>query len=198
MKVELIHLTPNALALCAGAMSKCYDKNVSPASVVKYGVQSGHFSVLEHAHATFDIECSLAVLGQLTRHRHLSFTVKSSRGAMSHYPGDYDCPQSILSHPSATKHIEQTFQIYKDLIQSGVPTEDAAYLLPKGTITKLRVTGNLRAWLEYLPKRLCLRAMPEHREVAKEIKKLLAFELPEVFANVTTPCDTCKETKCEF
>ena len=195
MKAQLIHLTPNALELCAGAMSKCYDKQVSSASVVKYGVQSGHLSVLEHATATFDLECSLGVLGQITRHRHFSFTVMSTRGAEM---TACEIPDSLKEHQIFVSHFNNTFTLYKLAVDIGIPLQDAAYLLPKGTITKLRVTGNLRAWLEYLPKRLCKRAMPEHRELAMEIKTILGGELPEVFGDVAPPCSICKETKCSF
>ena len=197
MKAQLIHLTPNALELCAGAMSKCYDKKVSPASVVKYGVQSGHLSVLEHAHATFDVECSLAVLGQITRHRHFSFTVMSTRGAVM---DDHEIPDGLTGTARMIyiQSIKNAFNDYERLINLGVKLQDAAYVLPKGTITKLRITGNLRTWLEYLPKRLCQRAMPEHRELAMAMTDALVKVLPEVFGEVTAPCDVCMEPSCKF
>lgn len=195
--VKLIHLTPRAMELCAGAMSKCYDRKVSAASVVKYGVQSGHLSVLEHAHATFDIECSLAVLGQITRHRHLSFTVMSTRGAVM---DDSAIPEDLTGTARMIylQSIKNAFDDYKKLIDLGVPLEKAAYVLPKGTITKLRVTGSLRAWLEYLPKRLCRRAMSEHRELADHIRAILESNLPDVFGGNLMNCANCKETNCKF
>lgn len=195
--VKLIHLTPCAMELCAGAMSKCYDRKVSAASVVKYGVQSGHLSVLEHAHATFDIECSLAVLGQITRHRHLSFTVMSTRGAVM---DNSVVPEGLTGIVRAIflKSVKNSFDSYRLLIERGVPLEKAAYVLTKGTITKLRVTGSLRAWLEYLPKRLCRRAMHEHRMIAQEINGHLNACLPDVFPKNLMNCGNCKETNCKF
>jgi thymidylate synthase ThyX len=53
--------------------------------------------------------------------------------------------------------------------------QDLAYLLPQGTMTNMVVTGNFRAWYEYLPKRLCKRAMPEHRKVAEAIQELIGY-----------------------
>ncbi len=49
---------------------------------------------------------------------------------------------------------------YKECIADGLAEQDAAYFLPQGVETSLVVTGNFRAWYEYLPKRLCKRAMP--------------------------------------
>ena len=62
----------------------------------------------------------------------------------------------------------------------------------------LVVTGNFRAWFEYLPKRMCARAQTEHREVANEIKRLLAENAPEIFKDVTAPCSNYNETSCDF
>lgn len=52
----------------------------SGSETVQKAVEAGHLSVLEHCYASFEITVSTSVLLQLTRHRHLSFTVQSSRG----------------------------------------------------------------------------------------------------------------------
>jgi thymidylate synthase (FAD) len=76
--------------------------------------------------------------------------------------------------------------------------QDLAYLLPQGTMTNMVVTGNFRAWYEYLPKRLCKRAMPEHRKVAEAIHNLLAHYVPEVFDRNFLNCKNCTEKGCDF
>ena len=78
--VELISITPNHMELLKTACSQPYGKSVTDKSVKKI-IASGHLSVLEHCYASFLVRCSVRVLGQLTRHRHLSFTVKSARGS---------------------------------------------------------------------------------------------------------------------
>jgi thymidylate synthase ThyX len=42
-------------------------------------LRKGHWSVLEHCYVSFKIKCSYKVIYQMTRHRHLSFTVSSTR-----------------------------------------------------------------------------------------------------------------------
>lgn len=197
--VTLIHFPPNYMDIIAGAMSKCYDKKVGHKAVVKHAVEAGHLSVLEHVSCTFDIECSLAVLGQFTRHRHISPTVKSTRGA------DFECEYII---PEAFKgtdwedayvaNVTLALMLYKEMVAEGVKHEDAAYVLPKGTLTKLRVTANLRTWFEYLPKRQCKRAMPEHRVLAALLHGELAEAMPEVFLREFMNCKNCTEHGCEF
>ena len=61
------------------------------------------------------------------------------------------------------------------------------------------ITGNFRAWYEYLPKRLCARAMAEHQELAKQILNILSESAPEIFGNNSfMNCENCKEKSCDF
>ena len=80
IKAELVGFTPDYMKILQLSAGKCYGNEVSYKGVQSI-INSGHLSVLEHCNAIFDVNCSIAVLGQLTRHRHLSFTVKSARGS---------------------------------------------------------------------------------------------------------------------
>lgn len=84
------------------------------------------------------------------------------------------------------------------MLDDGAAEQDAAYWLPQGAMTDIVVTGNFRAWYEYLPKRLCRRAMPEHRELAELIHKELAKVAPEIFDRCFLNCEHCTERSCEF
>ena len=48
-------------------------------SFVRSIIKRGHESVLEHVSLTFHIICDRAIMAELTRHRHASFTVESTR-----------------------------------------------------------------------------------------------------------------------
>lgn len=183
--VTLLSITPNYMELLKAACGKPYGNDVSEKGI-KAIIESGHLSVLEHCYASFEVNCSVRVLGQLTRHRHLSFTVKSARGSkFTTYLGEDAIGDEMIKQ-------------YKLLIDDGVPYEDAAYLLPQGVETSMVITGNFRAWFEYLPKRLCMRAMPEHRQVAVRILELLQDHAPEIFERKFLNCENCKEKSCDF
>lgn len=187
-KVELKAITPNAVDLIKFACSMPYGKEISD-KALKSIINSGHLSVLEHATATFHIKCSVRVLGQITRHRHLSFTVKSARGSKFDtfvYP-DGDVMQ-------ASCFLED----YAEALADGLTLEEAAYYLPQGVETEFVVTANFRAWFEYLPKRLCKRAMPEHRELAQQIYAALKTACPLVFDRNFLNCKNCNERSCSF
>lgn len=195
-KAELISITPDYMELLKTACSKPYGKDVSEKGIQSI-INSGHLSILEHCYASFEVECSVRVLGQLTRHRHLSFTCKSARGSIF---DTLETPHFDFKTDAATYDYLKSIALepYKLALEAGMKEEAAAYLLPQGIRTSIVVTGNFRAWFEYLPKRLCKRAMPEHRELADKIQKALAEAAPEIFKRNFMNCDNCTESSCEF
>lgn len=191
-KAELISITPDYMELLKTACSQPYGKDVTDKSVKKI-IASGHLSVLEHCYASFLVKCSVRVLGQLTRHRHLSFTVKSARG--SHFDTFVD-PFALECVPLDNTSTGTDY--VRAMVFENAKEEQAAYFLPQGVETSMVVTGNFRAWYEYLPKRLCRRAMPEHRELAELINQELAKAAPEIFDRTFLNCSNCIESSCDF
>lgn len=190
--VDLISMTPNYMEVLKTACSQPYGKDVTEKSIKKI-IESGHLSVLEHCYASFLVTCSVRVLGQLTRHRHLSFTCKSARGSR------FDTlvnPYTLESVPLGDFNVGRTYN--SALNDEDTKEEQAAYFLPQGVETSLVVTGNFRAWYEYLPKRLCKRAMPEHRKLAELIQECLADAAPEIFDKNFMNCKKCTERSCDF
>lgn len=190
--VDLISMTPNYMALLECACKQPYGKDVTEKSIKKI-IESGHLSVLEHCYASFLVTCSVRVLGQLTRHRHLSFTCKSARGSR------FDTlvnPYTLGRVPLSDFNVGRTYN--SALSDKDTKEEQAAYFLPQGVETSLVVTGNFRAWYEYMPKRLCKRAMPEHRKLAEMIQERLADAAPEIFDRNFMNCKNCTERSCDF
>lgn len=200
MRVILRNYTP--LNTAAHAMGQCYGKSVGVSALAR-ATQSGHLSLLEHTLVTFDIEMSQKCLAQITRHRHLSFTVKSTRGADFGDATWFDSTE----HPEIendmgqlmNKLIENQIEEYRCLVDAGVPYQVASYVLPLATNVTMTVSGSLRAWMEYLPKRLCKRASTEHQQVARAIyKKLNAIYPSFVNLEMLGMCSGCKEVSCDF
>lgn len=200
MRVVLQNYTP--LNTAAHAMGKCYGKSVGVSALAR-AAHSGHLSLLEHSLVTFDIEMSQKCLAQITRHRHLSFTVKSTRGADFSKATWFDSTE----HPEIATDmgqlmntlIENQIKEYRNLVESGVPYQVASYVLPLATNVTMTVSGSLRAWMEYLPKRLCKRASTEHQQVARAIySKLNAIYPSFVNLEMLGMCSGCKEVSCDF
>ena len=166
-------------------------------------IKSGHTSTTEHVHFTFAVEgVSRALLAQLTRHRHLSFSVQTQSynkfSSESRSGGfDYVKPQTINWESPAFKTYDEAKQIkernrlieaneefekameqiqeaYDKLISLGIPQEDARSVLPNAATCNLVTSGNLRAWLEFYKKRKKGEgAQAEIAEFAEHIKKAI-------------------------
>nr|DAS19425.1 MAG TPA: Thymidylate synthase complementing protein [Caudoviricetes sp.] len=197
MKVELKHTEP--LDKCTGGMGMCYGAKCSINSLVK-AVSAGHLSLLEHANATFELECSQKCLAQITRHRHFSFTVESTRGKDITDNRYYELPLKDKELNDIISDLwKLSVEAYELLVDSGESKEHAAYVLPLMANVKFYITGNLRTWFEYLQKRLCNRASDEHKELALEIYKRLHVLYPSIFnTDVMGLCCGCKESSCDF
>ncbi|SUE29567.1 FAD-dependent thymidylate synthase [Nocardia farcinica] len=158
-------------------------------------INQGHESVLEHASATFYIEASRSVLTELNTHRHLSRSVVSQRYVDVTELGCH-VPPAINELPDHLKSLafiylddaeDQAHQSYQALVsilaEAGMPRkkarEAARAVLPNMTNSPMVVTGNHRAWRDFLRKRWHVAADAEIRELAG----LLLSELRTVAPN---------------
>lgn len=190
--VKIVKFDENYMDILKLAVSKPYGSNPSE-KVVQKVINCGHISILEHVHVVFDVCCSVRVLGQLTRHRFLSFTVQSARGKS---PDKFVDPLTNNCYP--LENMTCSLDYFDKLLDEQYALEDAAYYLPQGVETSLVLSGNLRAWYEWLPKRLCKRAMPEHRKLASLIHEELRKAMPEIFDRNFMNCGNCREKSCNF
>ena len=140
MKVELVGYSQLAngrgdpLALAELAASVCYDSNPTErCSIARQCIASGHMSVLEHVSFTFHIEgISRACLAQLSRHRHISLSVRSQRYCREdnfQYVNPF--PDGSYGAAQFTDYMEEARANYADMVDAGVAPEDARAVLPK-------------------------------------------------------------------
>jgi len=119
-------------------------------------------------------------------------------------------PVSCKGHEEYDRALIEIRQSYGDLLDIGVPREDAANILPLGMMTKMVWKVNLRTLINFFHKRLCTRALKEIRNLANELKELLASQDAEwkwLAANLFVPqCEQytfmnkelafCQEARC--
>lgn len=197
MEVELISYPNREALVCEKAAAICTGtKNSSKA--LKAAMASGHTSVLEHANYTFKItNVSRILLAQLTRHRIASYSVKSQR-YINHGDAKYYIPETILKDDKARtitlNTLAQASEAYRELVDMGIPKEDARYLLPQGIMTDLILTMNARELHHFFSLRCCNRAQTEIRKLADGMLALVREVSPEIFANAGPRCVT--ENKC--
>ena len=157
--------------------------------------EQGHMSILEHATATFYLTgVSRALLAEITRHRHLSFSVRSQRfvseeGASIVIPPAARGSEKLMweFENAATGARHSYRELVEALLDSGLTRkqarEAARAVLPNMTETRIVVTGNLRAWHEVIERRTAPDADAEFQEVAGMIRDELKKITPAIFTD---------------
>jgi thymidylate synthase (FAD) len=212
MKLSLVSYTKEPEITTAIAGKLCYSphgyegikKSLDRKKTGKFlhtVIGMGHHSLIEHASYSFLIEgISRACTHQLVRHRIASYSQQSQR-YVSEKHFDFVIPPTI----EADKKIKQQFiefmekaqEIYNNLMKSGIPKEDARFILPNAVESKIFVTMNARELLHFFCKRLCLRSQWEIREMAEKMLELVKKVSPNIFSKAGPACvhGPCPEGK---
>jgi thymidylate synthase (FAD) len=203
MFVKLIGYTNENELVPAIAGKLCYSKGGYKGIIEKLDrdkigkflqdkVEIGHLSIIEHISFSYIAEgVSRSLTHQLVRHRIASFSQQSQR-----YVGaedfEYVVPDSIKKTPGALteyKAVMEHIRVeYEKLIKTGVPKEDARYLLPNAAETKIVVTMNARELLHFFNLRLCNRAQWEIRELAGKMLVQAKKVSPDIFKDAGPAC----------
>ncbi|NLW44981.1 MAG: FAD-dependent thymidylate synthase [Syntrophomonadaceae bacterium] len=203
MKVKLVAYTPEPEKTVALAARMCYSNRgvdnladaLTPAEVermVRMLTQVGHLSPIEHVSFTFAVEgISRACSHQLVRHRIASYSQKSQR-YVDETSFEYIVPPSIANNPEArevyTRVIDTIRESYSQLARM-VPREDARYILPNATETKIILSFNARSLYNFFSQRLCLRAQWEIREMAQLMLTEVMKVAPLLFSKAGPSCE---------
>jgi thymidylate synthase (FAD) len=181
-------------------------------TLIHHLLDHGHFGPFEHPQATFAVKgVSRACMAQLTRHRHVSFDVQSMRYVAFDDvdPADVREGELVVIPPSATDPdwvgrnqrtgqvdeesaaereaifkdaIESAVTSYQDLLELGMPPEDARFVLPIGTKVNIVMSMNVRMLMHVADMRAAADAQWEIRELTESVLDLAAEWCPITFA----------------
>ena len=197
MKAEFVTSTPNLELVIEKAARTCYrsEKLIKKGSAEKIFntviKQKGHESCAEHGSITMYLTIDRAVLAQLTRHRHFSFSVESQR--YCNYSKDkFDKNVSFIK-PLEIKEYTREYDIwvssmaqselhYFSLLEEGLKPEIARSVLPNSTKCELTITGNVRQWRNFFKLRGAGHAQAEIKLLSKLIlDEMVANGIPKWF-----------------
>jgi thymidylate synthase (FAD) len=164
-KVEFITATPNIGQVIELGARNCYksEDKIGEGSderlfnqIVK---QHHHDSVVEHGSITIRIVTDRAMLAQITRHRHFSFSVESQRYCnytKDKFGGDVQFikPYDIVLGSESWRTWKQACTIsegaYITLLEQKVKPETARSVLNNSCKTEIVMTGNVRSWRQFI------------------------------------------------
>jgi len=205
LEVKLLRYTPEPDKTVAMSARLCYspigaadlEETISDsqaANLVRKLVDMGHFSTLEHVSFTFAIEgVSRVLTHQLVRHRIASYSQQSQRYVKEHN-FETIMPPSISARPDMKAKFDAITQeiqcLYNEFTEMGIPAEDARYILPNATETKIVVTMNARALHHFFELRCCTRAQWEIRALAEKMVLEVKKVAPVLFEKAGPTCVT--------
>jgi len=227
VNVILLQCTPEPERLVALAARLCYSpatiadlrENISRKDVrnlVRRVMSMGHASVLEHVTLTYGVEgISRATSHQLVRHRIASYSQQSQRYVSATF--GYVTPKSLIRRRDSQRgkgkparapggdplydkyeeHMRKCSELYEEMRKEGIPAEDARFVLPNATETKILISMNARELHHFFALRLCRRAQWEIREMGRRMLAIALEQAPLLFENAGPGClrGRCPEGK---
>lgn len=162
------------------------DKYNTSFKLLKYLIENNHISPLEMVDFTVEIETSRAIAAQILRHWSFSFQEFSQRYAQVAEYVEYDARSQDSKnrqnsvdnmseqdkqwfHDAQMKVWTDSKSLYDEALAKGIAKEQARFLLPLNTKTRLYMKGSVRDWFFYLRLRSGNGTQLEHMEIAKAI-----------------------------
>ena len=196
MHVEIIGVTrfaradgaPEALVEHAGRTCYRSEPKGDPGRFLRARMSEGHESIIEHASVTFEISgISRACSHQLVRHRIASYSQESQRYVDMSAP-EFVVPPSVAETPQAMavwdEFMGRVAEAYQRLRELGVRKEDARFVLPNATATRIIVTMNFRSLRHFFSVRCDKAAQWEIRALALEMLRQVYALAPSVFGDL--------------
>ena len=214
IKVTLLHNTPLYIAsLGARTCWDSFDKSDTIDEIIgsrdldlldRVVNQYHHASIAEHISFNFFIDgISRACLQEVSRHRHTSLSVKSSRYTLKELKNEDSFTTNALEgRIRAEKYLFMTvdetvnrssilaLENLRSHIVTGTSNDIAKYCMPEAFRTQLTWSINLRSLQNFLSLRTDKKALPEIQHLAR----LIYEALPEEAKSLVKHCVKEKET----
>jgi thymidylate synthase (FAD) len=180
-------------------------------TLIGHLLDRGHFGPFEHPQVTFAVKgISRSCMAQITRHRHISFDVQSMRyvafddvdpaeveeGAMVVTPPSANDPDWIGRNQTSgavddetvekreeifRRSVRQSVEDYQELLDLGMPPEDARFVLPIGTEVNMVMSMNVRMLMHVADMRAAADAQWEIRQMTEKVLDLAEQWCPVTF-----------------
>jgi thymidylate synthase (FAD) len=211
--VKLISSTPNAekLLVYMARVSSPNQENPEKDKLINYLIRNKHWSPFEMIHMTVEIHTSRAIGRQILRHRSFTFQefsqryeksvdfdfygarrqdLKNRQNSVDDLPDEID----VWFLDAQEQVITLAHKLYYEALDKGIAKECARFLLPELAQTKMYMSGNLRSWIHYLELRTGQETQLEHREIAKECKRIFMEQFPTIAKALNWTCNEEQKT----
>lgn len=197
--VKLVHATPDAEVMVAylARVSSPNQDNPEYVGLLRYLIRNAHWSPFEMVSMCLEIQTSRAIAAQILRHRSFSFQEFSQRYSVVDAEGEMYRPrrQAEKNRQDSIDNMEpkdvewfyglqesvwrHAYGAYEAALKYGIAKEQARFLLPMSTKTKLYMHGTMRSWIHYIQLRTTPGTQKEHRDIAEHAKLHFIKQMPQ-------------------
>lgn len=188
--IKIMKNIERACRTCYRSEGKITDNSYK--NLIKNCITRGHESVLEHEKITVRLYCDIGVYKDITRHRHASFSIESTRYCS--YDKDKYSNQISVMNPvyiedkeiydewkTAMEEMEKHYMKMKAL---GATTDMCREILPHSTAAEVTMTSNIREWKHIFSLRCNNHVHPAVRQVMIPLLKYFKEEMPIIFDEI--------------
>lgn len=180
---------------CGRTCYQSFDKITTDSAekMIRMLIKSGHESVLEHFSVTTKILCDVGAYKDLTRHRHASFSIESTRycaynkdkfGNEIKFIQPVNIPQNTQEYSIWLNTMQIIENNYMEMAKLNAKPDQLRMLLPHSTAAQVSMTANLREWRHILKLRTHPAAHPTVRQIMIQLLNQFKDKLPAVFADI--------------
>lgn len=192
---------------CGRTCYQSYDSSNELGNMTRMLIKNGHESVLEHFSITIKAVMDIGAYKDLTRHRHASFSIEStrfcnySRGKFGKELKFID-PCNIKKYDDTIRDVSFTEPFYTNeyklwyntmsfiekqylkMSSLGMKPDQLRLILPHSTAAEVCMTANLREWRHILKLRTAKAAHPSVRQIMLIILNKFKEEIPIIFDDI--------------
>lgn len=178
---------------CYRSEDKITDDGKSAEQIVRALVKAGHWAMLEHATISMRYLSNIAAYKDLTRHRHGSYAIESTRycsynkgkfGNEIKFLDPIEVPKDTIMYQVWLNAMEQAEKNYMTLASMGAKPDELSLVLPQSTAAEFVITANLREWNHIFNLRAVGHSRPCVKQIMQPTLEMFHSEIPIVFDDV--------------
>lgn len=178
---------------CYRSEDKITADGKSAEQIVKALVNAGHWAMLEHATISMRYLSNIAAYKDLTRHRHGSYAIESTRwcsynkgkfGSEIKFLDPVEIPKDSLKYQVWLNAMEQAENNYMNLASMGAKPDELSLVLPQSTAAEFVITANLREWNHIFGLRAVGHSRPCVQQIMQPTLDMFHKEISIVFDDV--------------
>jgi thymidylate synthase (FAD) len=173
---------------CYRSEDRITEDGESAKKIVKMLMSKHHNAMLEFVDITVRLVCDIGVYKDLTRHRHCSFAIESTRYCNYkdgiHFIKPCNMYEGTTAYELWLLTMEYIDNAYQRMAQAGAKPDQLRMMLPHSTAASVVMKANVREWRHIFELRTSTAAHPSVQQVMNMLLKEFKQKLPDLFGDL--------------